>query len=578
LGRSLNQLPLLEKLEAWSFRLFGGIAPKFLKNVYQFKDTLNKARIKIYPETYVSLMLFTALLTVPGTVIAALVLAFFGFMPIIFLIPLPFYVMAGFLIAPLSKASDRGAGLEREMPFVAAYISVMASGGIAPYTSFKRLSEVELMPAMRGEAKEIIKDVEIFGIDPLSALEKAAKENPLDIFKDFLAGYASTVIIGGDIGHFLERKAEDIFKARALRVKAAAERLGMLMETFIIVMVMMSLCFYILFSVDNIQSNATSSSLTGMMMYTYLFTPLLSGMFIYLAHSMQPKTPVTEMRPYKVFGVCAVVAVVVFMLLTNCVGFASLPLFTELQAYVDLPIALSVALVIATAPAAFVSMKLSTHKNSMERGINNFLRDLTEVRKTGLSPEKCIESLSKRDYGTFSRELRKISSEISWGIPVKKVIMDFLKRTKSWMVQLNMFLLVETIDVGGGTIAMIESLARFNNLTQEVEKEKKMSVRPYIMMLYLASILLVATTVMMLSFSSGTLGVVPGTTPSAAATNSLDAVRTVFVASVIFNSYLIGIVAGKISDESVSSGFKHATILVIISLIAAKLMPMFIKL
>ena len=99
------------------------------------------------------------------------------------------------------------------MPFVAAYISVMASGGIAPYTSFKRLSEVELMPAMKGEAKEIIKDVEIFGIDPLSALEKAAKENPLDIFKEFLAGYASTVIIGGDIGHFLERKAEDIFKA-----------------------------------------------------------------------------------------------------------------------------------------------------------------------------------------------------------------------------------------------------------------------------------------------------------------------------------------------------------------------------
>jgi flagellar protein FlaJ len=249
-----------------------------------------------------------------------------------------------------------------------------------------------------------------------------------------------------------------------------------------------------------------------------------------------------------------------------------------LQAFVDLPIALSVALVIATAPAAVVSMKLTTHKNSMEKGINNFLRDLTEVRKTGLSPEKCIESLSKRDYGTFSKELRKISSEISWGIPVKKVIMDFLKRTKSWMVQLNMFLLVETIDVGGGTIAMIESLARFNNLTQEVEKEKKMSVRPYIMMPYLASILLVATTVMMLSFTSGTIGVGTEAAAAAAATSSLDAVRTVFVASVIFNSYLIGIVAGKISDESVSSGFKHATILVIISLIAAKLMPMFIKL
>ena len=82
-------------------------------------------------------------------------------------------------------------------------------------------------------------------------------------------------------------------------------------------------------------------------------------------------------------------------------------------------------------------------------------------------------------------------------------MMDFLHRTRSWMVQIVMFLLVETIDVGGGTIAMIESLARFNNLTQEVEKEKKMSVRPYVLMPYLASILLVATTIMMMGLTTG---------------------------------------------------------------------------
>jgi flagellar protein FlaJ len=565
-------LPLLKKLEALSFRLFGSMAPKFLKNIYQFKDTLSKARIKIYPETYVSLMLFVALLTVPASIISVIILAFFGFMPIIFLIPLPFYVMAGFLLAPLSKASDRGANLEREMPFVASYISVMASGGIAPYTSFKRLSEVDLMPAMKSEAREIIKDVEIFGIDPLSALEKAAKENPLDIFKEFLAGYASTVIIGGDIGHFLERKAEDIFKERATRVKAAAERLGMLMETFIIVQVMMSLCFYILFSVNAIQPGATQD-VSGMIMYTYLFTPLLSGMFIWLAHNMQPKSPTVDMRPYKIFGVSAVIAVIVFMVLTNFMGLITIPLISSIQTVIDLPFALSIGLVISTAPAAIVAMKLQAHKNSMETGINNFLRDLTEVRKTGLSPEKCIESLSKKDYGTFSKELRKISSEISWGIPIKKVIMDFLKRTKSWMVQLNMFLLVETIDVGGGTIAMIESLARFNHLTHETEKEKKMAVRPYVFMPYMASILLVATTIMMLGFTSGTL--MAGMPGQATQTQDLSGIKTVFMASVIFNSYLIGLVAGKISDESVASGFKHATILVIISLLAAKLVPLF---
>ena len=573
-------MPLINKLEAFSFRLLGRFSPYLIKKLFpRIKNTLEKGRVRIYPEAYISLMFFIALLTLPVSVLAASIALLYGFLPILLLVPLPLYIIGGFLVVPMNNASERSQGLEREMPFAAAYISVMSSGGIAPYTSFKRLTQVDLMPAMSKEARDITKDVEIFGVDPLSALEVAAKKTPLDMFKDFLGGYASTVIIGGDIGHYLERKAEDIFKARALRVKAAAERLGMLLETFIIVMVMMSLCFYILFAVSGIQTGANTSAdlseYSGILMYTYLFTPMLSGLFIYLAHSMQPKTPLVDMRPYKVFGISSVIGVIVFLMLTNFMGMIQLPIFTSLQAWgIDFPIAISVGLFISAAPAGIVHMRLTKARNSMEQGISSFLRDLTEVRKTGLSPEKCIESLSKRDYGTFTKQLRKISSEISWGIPIKKVMMDFLHRTRSWMVQIVMFLLVETIDVGGGTIGMIESLARFNNLTQEVEKEKRMSVRPYVFMPYLASVLLVATTIMMMGLTTGMS--IPGV--EAAVIEGTSLMETVFMSAVIFNSFLIGIVAGKISEESVAAGFKHAAILVLISIIAAKLVPQFIQL
>jgi len=383
-------LPFLETVEAWSYRFFGKLAPSFLDKVFQFKDRLEKAKIKIYPETYVSLMFFTALLTLPVSIISMAVVYFYRFIPILALTPLPLYVVAGFLVAPMSKSSDRASNLEREMPFATAYISVMASGGIAPYTSFKRLADVKLMPAMNAEAKEIIKDVEVFGIDPLTAIERAGKNHPLDIFKDFLSGYASTVIIGGDIGHFLERKAEDIFKARAMRVRAAAERLGMLLETFIIVNVMMSLCFYIMFSVENIGGGVGGGgggSTSSIILYTFVLSPMLSMMFIYLAHSMQPKTPLVEMRPYKVYAVSMVIGM---MLLAFLVLFGHFGILSEL------PIALSIALCVGTAPAAVVHMRLSSQRASIEEGINSFLRDLTEVRKTGLSPEKCIESLSHR--------------------------------------------------------------------------------------------------------------------------------------------------------------------------------------
>jgi len=163
-------LPLLDVLEGWSYRIFGRIAPGFLKNVFEFKEYLEKAQIRIYPETYVSLMFFAALLTLPVSIAAIIMLYFFKFIPLIFLVPMPAYVMICFLVIPMSRASERASALEREMPFAATYITVMASGGIPPYVSFKRLSQVELLPAMRKEAKEIIKDVEIFGIDPLTAL------------------------------------------------------------------------------------------------------------------------------------------------------------------------------------------------------------------------------------------------------------------------------------------------------------------------------------------------------------------------------------------------------------------------
>jgi flagellar protein FlaJ len=559
-------MPLLKTLEGVSYRLFGSVSPKFLSGVFEFKDHLARAGIKIYPETYVSLMFLIATLTLPVSIIAFVLMFYTNIMFLIFLVPLPVYIMIGFMLVPMSRAGERASALEREMPFSATYITVMASGGIPPYMSFKRLSNVELLPSTRKEARSLIRDVEIFGVDPLSALEKAAKYNPLDVFKDFVSGYASTVIIGGDVIHFLETKAQEIFKAGSMKVKSAAERMGMLLESFIIVMVLMSLCFYILFSVESIYSTGLDMN-SGVIMYTYVFTPLLSIVFIWMAHGMQPKSPLNEYRPYKVYALSSAIGILILMLLTGFFGMIPTPL----QNLVDLPIAVAITLIVSAVPPAIVHQKIAGRKASMEKGISNFLRDLTETRKTGLSPEACISNLSGRDYGAFSKELQKMSSDIGWGIPMRNVIMSFVKKTKSWMSQIVMFLLLEAVDVGGGTIAMIESLARFNNMTQEVEKEKKMSVRPYMIMPYFGAILLVSTTLMTLLFTTNTIAMGGETAASAANTDNLSMIFTV---SVITHCYLIGLVCGKISEESLAAGFKHAAILVLIAIVASKVVPL----
>jgi flagellar protein FlaJ len=118
---------------------------------------------------------------------------------------------------------------------------------------------------------------------------------------------------------------------------------------------------------------------------------------------------------------------------------------------------------------------------------------------------------------------------------------------------------------------MIESLARFNNMTQEVEKEKRMSVRPYMMMPYFGAILLVSTTLMTLLFTTNTVAM--GGEASTSSVNT-DYLTLIFSVSVITHCYLIGLVCGKISEESLAAGFKHAALLVLIAIVASKIVPM----
>jgi len=237
---------------------------------------------------------------------------------------------------------------------------------------------------------------------------------------------------------------------------------------------------------------------------------------------------------------------------------------------VDLPTSIAILLVIMCTPPAIVHSKISRRKSEIEKGIANFLRDLTEIRKTGMAPEKCIENLSKRNYGAFSKELEKISSQLSWGVPLRLVFEDFMKRTKSWLSQLVVFLLVETIDVGGGTIGMIESLTRFNNMTQEVEREKRMNSRPYIIIPYFAAVMLMATTLMVLMFVGKTVSLA---TAGMGTQIDLPGISMTFTLSVIIHVFMIGLVAGKIGEESIAAGFKHAALLVVIALVASVIIP-----
>jgi len=189
----------------------------------------------------------------------------------------------------------------------------------------------------------------------------------------------------------------------------------------------------------------------------------------------------------------------------------------------------------------------------------NFLRDLSEVRKTGLSPEKCIQHLSNREYGILTKYVKKMASQISWGVAIKKVMENFANNVTVWSAKAVAFILLEIVDLGGGTPKMFENIASFTQQMKEISRERASNLRTLIFVPYFGAIMMIATTIMMMSFLIGS--------PVGTSTVSTSLTGEVLLTGVVAQSWIMGFASGKMGEGSIRAGFKHAAALVAISLL-----------
>ncbi|RLE83535.1 MAG: secretion system protein, partial [Thermoprotei archaeon] len=87
---------------------------------------------------------------------------------------------------------------------------------------------------------------------------------------------------------------------------------------------------------------------------------------------------------------------------------------------------------------------------------------------------------------------------------------------------------------------------------------------------YVGAVILVVVVLVIVGFMNYIVGIA-GMAVGAAS------MVTIFVPPVILNCYLMGLVAGKVSSERVSAGFKHAVLLMLISLVAMAATPHLVK-
>ncbi len=241
-------------------------------------------------------------------------------------------------------------------------------------------------------------------------------------------------------------------------------------------------------------------------------------------------------------------------------------------------------------PILFVRYKKYREFKEIEEKFPNFLRNLIESIRAGLPLHKAIVNANKVNYGTLSREVLKMSNQISWGLSVDKVLMQFAERMKgSKRINASIQVILESYLSGGDVISTMETVADSQLLLLDVEKEKAATLNQYVIVMYAISFIFIGIVVAMnkliipifSNFQESQFGV---TNPCNICTglecnvcSAFEVTSTslfylepgsigVYYTALFFMMSMIqaifsGLVAGQISEGSFVSGLRHSLIL-----------------
>jgi flagellar protein FlaJ len=560
-GADLN---FSEKFTAISIRYFGKAAKGIEKSMPTIGEDLLMSNYFLSPNAFLSIILFATILSLPIAAFGAYMAYATSSLMYAAAAIVPAGVLGMGLSMPKSSRSGRASAVDGELAFVIGYLSVLITGGVSPINLFRRLSMNKLYPACAKEARRIILNVDVLSLDPVSAIERAARYTPNKMLADFLSGYIAVLKIGGDIQSFMDQKQKEVFNHRSQKLKSTTEFVGTLAEAYLAATVVMGISLFVLQIVSAMVERG-EANFNMMYFYAGVFVPAISGVFIFLLHSLQTKEPLQQIREHIVF----------------LAGLAAVPLMLFVVP-LDQPsyMKLGIGLAISTTAPAIMNIIETRKRRAAEAMLPSFVLDLAEVRKTGLAPEKCIEQLATRNYGVLTKYVQRMATQLSWGVPLHKVLSDFGKDLRSWYVKSIGFILLEVVEVGGGTVGLFGSLAEFSQKTKELDKERRSLFRPYIFLPYIGAVLTVATTVLIITMLTTQLtALTAGSDGTGIVQINTDpkVLTDVMLLAAVFQSWMMGIVGGKMAEWSVGAGYKHATALAAISLITAYFIATYVK-
>ena len=272
-------------------RLFAKTFERFDISETSKNNLLEKADIAIVYKEYFSMVLMNIIIGFIASFISTLIL--YIIVPhqitalLILLVSCLVTMGTGvyYISLPASRAKARGKKIDRYMPYATNFINTMSVAGISPAEIFEALSNVELYGEIQKEAQKITTEINMMGIDTITALKNAIKISPSEKFKEFIQGILVVIQSGSQLEPYFDRCVEKYMTKDLVDRKKNLESLAIMAESFVVTVIAFPLFLVIIISIMGLTSGGIDFSF--LYIIAFMVLPMAyAGFYVMMSSGM----------------------------------------------------------------------------------------------------------------------------------------------------------------------------------------------------------------------------------------------------------------------------------------------------
>lgn len=222
------------------------------------------------------------------------------------------------------------------------------------------------------------------------------------------------------------------------------------------------------------------------------------------------------------------------------------------------------------APYGFAETAKLRKISKIEERLPDFLRDVSEAGRFGMTLPDAIVVASTGRYGLLTDEIKKMASQIEWGVPVAQALQLFEERVPTPLVQRVVSIITRANEAGGNVADVLTMVAHDTRETQLAQQSRQISMLTYVTVIYISFFVFLVTIYIMAAIflpqmvTAGCGVSTSGLQGQGGVTLAFSIVPVLFLAfmvAVIVHGVGDGIMAGVLYNGRLSEGLQHATIM-----------------